>query len=489
MRRREFLKASGGLSAQIMAGGSLLSVHRAEADTGLPIAALRAALDPKKDMVLIPVSKTSRQFDISFSKRTQLTPRVRVVAASAAAVSTTILWAINNGLGFAIRSGGHSYEGFSQSPDLVIDVRGMKAITLSADKKSVSIGSGSSLGSVYDALASSHLAIPAGSCFPVGVAGHSLGGGFGLLGRSFGLACDGVLSMEMVDASGNILTASEQKNPDLFWALRGGGSGSFGVVTKFNFRTNAVNMVAKFAITWTKPVTQAVRIVQAWQQWLENLPSSITGTLHLTKAKGGLIQVHMAGLSVQSESRLKVELKRLQSLAGAASVLSTRTMTFHQAATIFNGGEPNPDSVLMKAKSDYVTEPMTEQGILALLNGLVKAPGEIAVLCDTYGGAINKIAADATAFVHRANTKYVMQYYMQWDSPGASDANIAMMRTLYASMRPFVSGRCYVNYCDLDLGDGYAKAYWGDNLPRLMKIKAAVDPKNIFKHAQSVPLS
>ena len=488
MKRRDFLKVSGGLSAQIMVGGSLLSVRQAEADTGLPISALKAALDPKKDMVLIPVTKTSRQYDISFSKRTQLTPRVRVVAASAAAVSTTILWAVNNGVGFAVRSGGHSYEGFSQSPDLVIDVRGMKAIKLSGDRKSVTIGAGSSLGSVYDALASSHLAIPAGSCFPVGVAGHSLGGGFGLLGRPFGLACDSILSMEAVDASGKILTASEQENTDLFWALRGGGNGNFGVVTNFNFRTSSVNMVAKFAITWTKPVVQAVKIVQAWQQWLENVPSSITGTLHLTKAKGGLIQVHMAGLSVRSESSVKVELKRLQSLAGAANV-STTTMTFHQAATIFNGREPNPDSVLMKAKSDYVTEPMTGQGILTLLNGLMKAPGEIAVLCDTYGGAINRIAADATAFVHRANTRYVMQYYMQWDNAGATDANIAMMRTLYASMRPFVSGGCYVNYCDLDLGDGYAKAYWGDNLPRLMKIKAEVDPKNIFKHAQSVPLS
>jgi FAD/FMN-containing dehydrogenase len=488
MKRRDFLKASGGLSAQIIVGGALLSARQAEADTGLPIAALQAALDPKKDMVLIPITKSSRQYDISFSKRTQLTPRVRVVAASAAAVSSTILWAINNGVGFAIRSGGHSYEGFSQSPDLVIDVRGMKTIKLSGDKKSVSVGSGSSLGSVYDALASSHLAIPAGSCFPVGVAGHSLGGGFGLLGRPFGLACDSVVSMEVVDASGKILTASEQENPDLFWALRGGGNGSFGVVTNFNFRTSSVNMVAKFWITWTKPVAQAVKIVQAWQQWLEHLPSSITGTLHLTKAKGGLVQVHMAGLSVQSESSLKVELKRLQSLAGTAN-LSTSTITFHRAATIFDGGETNPDSVLMKAKSDYVTESMSEQGILTLLNGLVKAPGEIAVLCDTYGGAINKIAADATAFVHRGNTKYVMQYYMQWDSAAASNANIAMMRTLYMSMRPFVSGGCYVNYCDLDLGDSYAKAYWGDNLARLMKIKAEVDPKNIFRHAQSVPLS
>ena len=489
MKRREFLKVSGGLSAQLMVGGSLLRIQQAEAATDLPVATLQAQLDPKKDQLLLHEDKASAKFDISFNKRTQIAPRLRVVAGSAKAVSSTILWATDNGLNFAIRSGGHSYEGFSQSPDLVIDVRGMKAIKLSNDKKSVSIGSGSSLGSVYDALASSHLAIPAGSCFPVGVAGHSLGGGFGLLGRPFGLACDSILSMEVVDASGKILTASEQENPDLFWALRGGGNGSFGVVTNFSFRTSAVNMVAKFAITWTKPVTQAVKIVQAWQQWLEQLPPSITGTLHLTKAKGGLITVHMAGLSVQSESNLKVELKRLQTLAGAASVLSTKTMTFHQAATIFNGGEPNPDSVLMKAKSDYVTDSMTGQGILTLLNGLLKAPGEIAVLCDTYGGAINKIAADATAFVHRGNTKYSMQYYMEWDSPGASDANIAMMRTLYQSMRPFVSGGCYVNYCDLDLGDGYAKAYWGDNLTRLKQIKAQFDPKNSFRHAQSVPLS
>ena len=134
----------------------------------------------------------------------------------------------------------------------MIDVRGMTGIKLSTDKKSVSIGSGASLGSVYKALRPSNLAIPAGTCFPVGVAGHSLGGGFGLLGRSFGLACDSVLSMEVVDASGKILNVSEQENPDLFWALRGGGNGSFGVVTNFNFRTSAVNMVAKFGITWSK---------------------------------------------------------------------------------------------------------------------------------------------------------------------------------------------------------------------------------------------
>src|SRR6202167_5729807 len=147
MERRDFLKISGVLSAQIIVGSSWLAIRKAEADTGLPIAALQASLDPKRDLVLIPGTKTSSKYDISYSKRVQLTPRVRVVAGSAAAVSSTILWATNNGLSFAVRSGGHSYEGFSQSPDLVIDVRGMTGIKLATDKKSVSIGSGSSAGS------------------------------------------------------------------------------------------------------------------------------------------------------------------------------------------------------------------------------------------------------------------------------------------------------------------------------------------------------
>ena len=487
MKRRDFLQLTGGLSAHLMVGSPLLSARAAETDTGLPIAALQAALDPKKDLLLVPGNAAAAKYDVSSNKRTQIAPRVRVVAASAAAVGSSILWAVNNGVGFAIRSGGHSYEGFSQSPDLVIDTRGMSGIKLSADKKSVSIAAGCTLGSVYKALAPSRLAIPAGSCFPVGVAGHSLGGGFGLIGRPFGLACDSILSMEMVDAAGQIRNVSATENPDLFWALRGGGNGNFGVVTNFNFRTSALNMVAKFGIEWNKPAAQAVKIVQAWQQWLEDLPPAITGILHLTKASAGLIKVRMTGLSVQSESKLKIELTRLQKLAGAAANVSTSTMTFDRAATIFNGS--GPSSYFMKGKSDYVTDAMTDQGILTLLNALQKAAVPIAVLLDTYGGEINKVASDATAFVHRGKTRYSIQYYKEWDSPGPTNANIAAMRTLYNAMRPFVSGGCYVNYCDLDLGTGYAKAYWGDNLPRLIRIKGQVDPNNVFRHAQSVPLS
>src|SRR6202021_3678884 len=113
-------------------------------------------------------------------------PTVRVARPHPAAGRQTTRWATGNGVSFPVRSGGHSYEGFSQNADLAIDVRGMAAIQLAADKKSVSIGAGASLGAVYAALEPSHLAIPAGSCFPVGAAGHSLGGALRLLGRPFG---------------------------------------------------------------------------------------------------------------------------------------------------------------------------------------------------------------------------------------------------------------------------------------------------------------
>jgi FAD/FMN-containing dehydrogenase len=489
MERRDFLKISGGLSVYLIVGGSPLSVQKAEAQSGLPIAELKAALDPKRDLLLLHGSSAAAKKDVSFNKRTQISPKVRVIAGSAAAVGATILWATRNGVGFAIRSGGHSYEGLSQSPDLVIDVRGIAGIELSADKKSVSIGSGASLGSVYKALAPAHLAIPAGSCFPVGVAGHSLGGGFGLIGRPFGLACDSILSMEMVDASGQVRHVSASENPDLFWALRGGGNGNFGVVTNFNFRTSAVNMVARFGMTWNKPLPQAVKVVQAWQQWLEDLPPAITCILKLGKTSDGLIKVRVFGLSVQSESKLKVELARVQQLAGPATDVVTKSTTFLAAATLFNGDGPDYESVFQKATSDYVTDAMSEQGILTLLSGLQSAPGPIAVLFDSYGGEINRVASDATAFAHRGNTRYSIQYTKEWTDDADTEANVEMVRTLHTSMQPFVSGGAYVNYCDLDLKEGYAKAYWGDNLQRLKTIKAQVDPDNVFRHAQSVPVS
>jgi hypothetical protein len=139
----------------------------------------------------------------------------------------------------------------------------------------------------------------------------------------------------------------------------------------------------------------------------------------------------------------------------------------------------------MKGKSDYATSPMSDAGLLALMNGVGTA--NIFAICDSYGGAIANTAPDATAFARRKGTLYCLQYGADHFSAAETAQRLAAMRTFYAAMRPYVSGAAYVNYCDLDLAD-YATAYWGQNLPRLKQIKSAFDPGNVFKHAQSVPL-
>jgi len=490
MKRRDFLKMSGTLSVQSLVGGtsflSAMSVRKAEAQTGSPLAALQRALDAATDGLILPGNAQFANYNTSFNKRTQLAPQVRVVAGSAQAVQTAVNWAVNNGVPFAMRSGGHSYEGYSQSPSMVIDSRGMRSITVDAKNMQATIGSGMALGKVYEALAPYGLALPAGSCFYVGVAGHSLGGGFGLLSRPLGLACDNIISLKMVDATGNLLTASATENPDLFWAMRGGGNGNFGIVTEFTFRTPEVPTVSDFGITWVRPVDQAVTLALHIQDWLADLAPAVTCTVHFTKDPGG-INVHIAGQSTGTETLLKAELDRLQKSAGKPNTVYTATRKFIDSARIFTGGEAAYESIFMKAKSDYVVEPMSAEGFTTLMQGLIKSPVAITALCDSYGGQINKVAVGDTAFVHRGDTRYSIQYYTQWTDAKDTDRYLAAIRELYQDMREYVSGGSYVNYCDLDLKpEEYGNAYWGENYPRLRQLKAKYDPKGIFQHVQGI---
>ena len=232
MQRRDFLKGTGLLVAQVLAGQVISSVamsRRAAADTGLPLESLFAALDDTQALLLIPSNKQSAAYQVAFNKRTMLTPQVRALCKTPQAIAIALQWAKTNKVSFAIRSGGHSYEGFSQSKELVIDVRLLNSVQINKSAGRASVGAGLSLGQVYKALSKYNLAIPAGSGPPVGVSGHTVGGGFGMLARAYGLACDNLESLELVDARGRVLNLSETENSDLFWACRGGGNGNLGV--------------------------------------------------------------------------------------------------------------------------------------------------------------------------------------------------------------------------------------------------------------------
>ena len=193
-------------------------------------------------------------------------PLAVLSVASAQDVATGLTFAQDHAIPVAVRSGGHSYRGWSGggSPKaLVLDCRPLSRVTL--DGSAVTIGSGAALASVYDTLGGQGRAIAAGSCATVGIAGLTLGGGVGVLTRAMGLTCDAVTSMEVVTADGSVRTRSADAEPDLFWALRGGGGGHLGVVTSFELTTQAAPTLQTVYLQW--PISAAEQVIEAWQSW------------------------------------------------------------------------------------------------------------------------------------------------------------------------------------------------------------------------------
>ncbi len=482
--RREF----GALMVRVLAGSVIATprvLQMVEAQTGVPVEDLRRSLGATDGMIVVPDDVGFAGYQASFNKRTTQRPKLRVLCKSAKGIATTIQWARSNSVSFAMRGCGHCYEGFSQSLSVVIDTRLMTEFKRESDA-SFSVGSGASLGSIYETLSTDGQVIPAGSCFMVGVAGHCLGGGFGLLARSMGLACDSLTSVEIVTADGRILTTSDSENPDLFWALRGGGGGSFGAVSKFTFRPHDLKTVSTYSANWALPVARAVKVFELWQAWAPKAPSEITSIFSVSKDVSGNIKLHSSGQSTGSASDL---LRQVNSWAGKSPLtrpIRPVTQNFINAARRFSGSEVY-QSILMKGRSDYVKSPLTTQGITTLMTEIHKfKPGSIAAICDAYGGKVGEVPITSTAFAHR-DALFSIQYYSQWGSDSQTESKLAMSRQVYQSMRPHVSGYAYVNYPDIELKD-YAHAYWGDNLQRLKQIKSKYDPANLFRHDQSVPL-
>jgi FAD/FMN-containing dehydrogenase len=471
--RRRALEA---IAASAIAAPAVFSARRAAAALP-PLPNL-----PTADALLLrPGDAHFADYQPAFNARTMLAPQLRALCKSAGAVGTLVDWCRSNSLPFALRSGGHSYEGLSQSASVVIDTRLLASVSYDAKTKTATVGAGASLGAFYKVVAPHGLGFPGGSCPTVGVSGHVLGGGYGHLARPFGLACDSLLSVDLIDAQGKPVHADAQQNPDLFWACRGGGGGSFGVATGYRFQLHAVGTVYVFGIDWKGlSPTRAAAVMKTWAAWAPQAPVQINAHLRITRHAAGSIDLRCSGQSIGTLAQLRRELARLP---GTPRITP---MSYMSAINYFAGGWGYV-SAPMKGKSDYVTTPLSDAGLAALMNAIA-GKSDIYVICDAYGGAIATPAADATAFAHRQGTLYCMQYGASWDNAKDTPQRLADMREVYAAMRPYVSGAGYVNYCDLDLAD-YQTAYWGANLARLKRIKAAADPDNVFRHAQSIAAS
>jgi FAD/FMN-containing dehydrogenase len=434
-------------------------------------------------------------------------PRAIAYCQSVDDVQKTVHWAKSHGIRIVPRCGGHSYGGYSTiAQGVVVDVTRIKHIGVSGGL--AAIGAGTRLIDLYSRLWNHHVTVPGGSCASVGVSGLALGGGVGLSGRKMGTTADNIHQVTIVTANGDVLVCNASRNSDLYWACRGGGGGNFGIVTSFVFKTHPVNEVTTFFIQW--PWRNAAQVVRKWQQVLPHAPDGLFGlcSLSATGNPQGTPTVSSGGQFYGSEARLRSILHPLLSVGSPSPTFVRRN--YLEAALYWAGcsGDTVPECHVhafsphigklgrstFKAKSSYVLHPMTNAGIKALIRGVEARQrnprlGGGGVILDSYGGAINRVPANATAFVHR-NAICSLQFFASW-SPGAPasvvQANLQWITGYYASVRPHVSKFAYQNYIDPSLAN-WQQAYYGSNLARLVSIKRKYDPANFFHFHQSIPM-
>jgi FAD/FMN-containing dehydrogenase len=399
----------------------------------------------------------------------------------------------------SVRNGGHSYAGWSSgNGHLVVDVSALNQISGGSD--SGSTGAGAKLIDVYTALAAHGRTIPAGSCPTVGVSGLTLGGGHGIISRAYGLTCDSLTAAEIVTADGKLLTADATRAGDLFWALRGAGNGQFGVVTALRFRTHPAPDLVTGYLSW--PWRRAGALIRAWQEWGPRQPDEIWSALHLDRKPGGDPQVSLSVVGLTSRDDMANAVDQLADRVGApASSVSLRRVTFLEATRAYAGcanltveqchlrgdlpgrtpsGQTPRDSYT--ARSDFYDRSLPDAGIAALLSrmeGLGAADGSASVAFTALGGAVNRVAPTATAFVHRGS-RFLAQYIQ---SPGGTTTR--WLDDLHTAMRGYASGTAYQNYTDPKLSD-WRTAYYGSAAPRLAKLKHRYDPDRLFRFPQAL---
>jgi len=422
-------------------------------------------------------------------------------------VATCLAFVRKFGLPVAARCGGHSYAGWSSTSGLIIDVTRMSGVNVSGN--TATVGAGTRLIDFYNGLAAHGRGVPGGSCPTVGIAGLTLGGGIGVVARAYGVTSDNVQSLQIVTADGQVRTCNSSQNSDLYWACRGGGGGNFGVVTSFTFRTHQVGQIVLFFLSW--PWSQAARVISAWQSWAPHAPDALWSNVHLAATTGGSVpSIQVGGTYLGSIGAATAQLEKLYAAAGShpSSPFMETTSWLH--AMLVEAGcasltvdqchlpTQNPAGKLARAseyaKSDFFTKPLNSHGIGTLLAGVEKfqraggAPGASGgIAFDALGGAVNRVAAGATAFVHR-DALFDAQYTTTWPIGAAAAAvarQHAWQQSFWQSMRPFASGQAYQNYVDPALAN-WRQAYYGANLARLTQVKAKYDPNRVFSFPQAI---
>jgi FAD/FMN-containing dehydrogenase len=415
-------------------------------------------------------------------------PAVVARCASTADVVACVDFARRNGVLVAVRGGGHSVAGNSTVEDgIVIDLRGLNEVKVDPDRKTARCGGGVTWGE-FDAVTQEYgLHTPGGRVTTTGVGGFTVGGGFGWTSCKHGLTCDNLISAEVVLADGSVVRASDEKNSDLFWGIRGGG-GNFGVVTEFEFRLHELGPIVLAGLAlW--PVERAREVLRGWRDFADAAPDELgTGAVIITAPPEEFVPDHMKGrlavgvaaIYVGDPEEGEAYLYPLRDLGPEVDLIQPMPYTAFQAIV----DAAAPPGMRSYWRGEYLWA-LTDDAIDVFdlrASELVEMGPLTQTIFFRIGQAINRVPDAATAFTPR-DGEYMLHPICIWENAADDERMIAGGRALCDAMRPFTTGRPYLNFTG---EDRVREAYGADKYARLVELKDRYDPDNLFRLNQNI---
>ena len=404
-------------------------------------------------------------------------------------VQTCVRWARENGVPLVARSGGHSFAGYSRTTGLQIDLRRMKSATVDIHSGTLRATGAVRFSDLDPVLKPHNLSIPSGQCPPVGLNGFTLGGGFGFYSRTHGLAIDHLIRTEVVLANGDTVTADRSRHSDLFWACRGGGGGNYGINTSMTFSLFPVGRVSVCKCQWSKNLET---VLNEFQALFEHSPNTFSLIVRITPAPRAARSSGPTVIAFGHYFGPKHEL--LEILEPVLLAAPTRRqqfldLDFWKAREYLADLPGRPQSYVERSR--YVEGPMSDAGVATVLDWTERWPGagssEGRLDYWLWGGEMNTPSPGSTAFVHRrARSLFAVgANWAPFTTRSQARPLINWVNDTWAAVGAHATRYAYQNFSDPALKDW--NAYYGANLPRLIRIKRAYDPHNLFKFPQSIP--
>jgi hypothetical protein len=502
--RRTLLRATAG-AISLSALGVGTGAARA-ADSSIPWDRLSRHLSGRlvlpTDALAYPTAKLLdlQQFD-------GVDPAGIAYCADAADVALCLGFAQDNRLPIAARSGGHSFGGYSTTQGgLVIDVSGLNAVAAQPDG-TVRVGAGIQAVDLVNALSPLGLGASVGERATVAAGGFVQGGGLGFFSRTVGMACDAVASARVVLADGRLVTASPQENPDLYWAIRGGGGGNFGVTTSFVLRPAPLDQLYSATLSWNYTPAAAADFLDGYTHWLPDAPRTIGAAAIVVLGDSAPGNTPYAGASlvtVGSAAEFQRELSRLADLTGPPDSQSVTAIDYrgfamsnfgcsaltvpqcHRVDSSSAGELPRDGYGLVRGRMVTTAPPHSGWEQVVGVFDEVRTPGEVHKLeLLALGGAVDDLDRTATAYVHRGSLMDVNFLSFDYQSPAPQPPGQRWVDAGFAAIDPYSNGETYLNFTDPWLPD-WQRSYYAENYRRLESIKAHYDPCDLFRFAQSI---